>query len=126
MGDDATPIPPHTVNITSGVPPTAGECANCQAWTETGFGIWGDVDWCLEVLSRFMPRSDSEGAVREAALRDFGKAPQDILEMGFGVRLCVNCAHLAALRIRTFTEGEGVLMYPQPGTVPPGVLATLS
>ena len=52
--------------------------------------------------------------------------PDEIVEMGFGVRLCVDCAHKAGLMVRPFTEGEGVLMYPQPGTVPAGSLATQS
>lgn len=126
MTDDAIPIPALTVNITSGEVPAAGACTGCSTWTDTGLGVWGDPDWCFDVLSRFMFRSDVDAAITEAALREHGLPPEEVLEMGFGVRLCLNCAHRAELVVRTFAEGEGVAMYPQPGTLPPGGLATLS
>lgn len=126
MTDDPTPIPAKTVNITSGIVPSAGACAGCGTRTDTGFGIWGDDDWCREVLGRCLSRSDAESAVVEAAERDYGKPLEEIREMGFGVRLCLDCAHKSSLMVRLFTEGEGVLMYPQAGASLPSDLAALS
>jgi hypothetical protein len=122
MSRDDQTTPPQTVNITSGVVPGAGPCGACGTHTETGLGVWGDTDWCEEILLRFMFRSDVDGAIVEASVRDHGVNPEEILEMGFGVRLCVDCAHKAGLMVRRFAEGEGVAMYAQPGTLPPADL----
>jgi hypothetical protein len=93
----------------------AAPCIGCGIPTDTGLAVWGDTDWCYDVIHTVALREDAEDAMLEAVDLDFGREIDQVRMMGIGVRVCRECALCRHLLVIPIGLSDRMAVYAQPG-----------